>query len=314
MVDKGEFLLKSYSTKNNIEFVFNGHKIKLTQNSDNIERLNKLTADLASTSETSSLTIGGPADKDRLRDVAVDIKNLLSIAIGRRVTFDRQIYWTGQTSSLVERPMSKNENEGEQIIPDFEIAKYLTTTLSTWTKLSKEQKDDIFTITDYLNQTRHDFIEDRILRTVQAWECSAFNWTQETELPNDLVDLKERIKATYRTWKSEKNYNDINGELGTRLTAPLDQEKLMLRLEKLITDSKLNTTKIKLDLKVLKNLRDEVAHTGRIKIKGSEAIKYLQPGINGLQLIILRRLGFDGKVNGEKDGWATIEDIKEYFV
>lgn len=314
MVDKGEFLLKSYSTKNDIEFSFNGHAIKLIPNSDNAKRLNKLTTELAFASETSSLTIDGPADKDKLRDVAVDIKNLLSIAIGKRVTFDRQIYWTGQDSSPVEMQMSKNENEGEQIIPDFEIARYLTTTLPTWTKLSKEQKNDIFTITDYLNQTRHDFIEDRILRTVQAWECSAFNWTQEPDLPNDLIDLREKIKATYRTWKNEKNYNDINGELGTRLTTPLDQEKLMLRLERLIKDSGLNTSKIKLDLKVLKDLRDQVAHTGRIKIKGSEAIKYLQPGINGLQLIILRRLGFDGKVNGEKDRWATIEDIKEYFV
>lgn len=313
MVDKGEFLLKSYSIRNNIEFSHNGHKIKLAPNSDNVERLDKLTAELALIAETSSLTIDGPADQDRLLDIAVDIKNLLSIAIGRRVTFDRQIYWTGQTSKLVERAMSKNENEGEQIIPDFEIAKYLTTTLPTWSKLSKEQKDDVFIITDYLNQTRHDFIEDRILRTVQAWESSAFYWTQG-HLPNELVDLKEKIKATYRTWKNEKNYDDINGELGKRLTAPLDQENLMLRLERLVTDSGLNINKIKLDLKTLKNLRDQVAHTGRIKIKGSEAIRYLQPGINGLQLIVLRRLGFDGKVNGEKDGWATIEDIKEYFV
>ena len=119
--------------------------------------------------------------------------------------------------------------------------------------------------------------------------------------------------AVYRDWKNDRNYNDPDGELGKRLTAPLDQEKLMLRLERLLTDSGLNNNKIKLDLKVLKNLRDQVAHTGRIKINGSEAIKYLQPGIRGLQLIILRRLGFDGRVNVEKDGWSTIEDIKEYF-
>jgi hypothetical protein len=314
MVDKGEFFLKNYSTKKDIEFSFNGHQIKLISNSDNSERLTKLTAELELASETSSIIIDGPAEKEKLLDVAVDVKNLLSIAIGKRVTFDRQIYWTGQDRSLVEMEMSKNENEGEQIIPDFEIAKYLTATLPTWTRLSKEQKNDIFIITDYLNQTRHDFIEDRILRTIQAWECSAFNWTQEPDLPNDLIDLREKIKATYRAWKNEKNYNDINGELGTRLIIPLDQEKLMLRLERLIKDSGLNTSKIKLDLKVLKDLRDQVAHTGRIKIKGSEAIKYLQPGINGLQLIILRRLGFDGMVKGEKDGWATIENIKEYFV
>ncbi|GAB4040195.1 hypothetical protein [Spirosoma gilvum] len=314
MIDKGEFLLMNNSIKNNIELSYNELKIELTPNPKNEERLRKLKSLLKLTAETSSLIIDGPAEQGKLLEIAIDIKNLLSIALGRRVTFDRQIYWNGQASNLEEREMSKNENKGEQIIPDFEIAKYLSTTLPIWTNLSKIEKDDIFTITDYLNQTRHGFIEDRILRVVQAWECSAYNWTQEPALPEDLVDLKEKIKAVYRIWKDENNYNDINGELGTRLTAPLDQEKLMLRLQRLLKDSGLNTNKIKLDLKTLKNLRDQVAHTGRIKIKGEEAINYLQPGVKGLQLIILKRLGFDGKVRGEKDGWATIEDIKDYFV
>jgi hypothetical protein len=313
MVDKADFLLKSYSVEGTVELSFDGYEIKLISNADNVDRLTKLKAELALTSEISSLAIMGPADEEKLRDIAVDVKNLLSIAIGRKVTFDRQIFWTGQTSRLVERAMNKNENEGEQIIPDFEIAKYLLTTLPTWTRLSKVEKDNLFTITDYLNQTRHGFIEDRILRTVQAWECSAGYWTQEPDLPSDLIDLKERIGTMYRAWKIDKNYIDIDGELGTRLTTPIDQEKLLLRLERLVTDSRLNTSKINLDLKILKKLRDQVAHTGRIRISGSEAIRYLQPGICGLQLIILRRLGFDGRVCGGKDGWNTIDEIKDYF-
>ena len=79
------------------------------------------------------------------------------------------------------------------------------------------------------------------------------------------------------------------------MISPLDQEKLMLRLDKLIGQSGLRVEKIGLNLHMLKTLRDQVAHTGRIKIKGDDAIKYLQPGINGLQLILLRRLGYEGK-------------------
>jgi hypothetical protein len=93
---------------------------------------------------------------------------LLSIGLGKRVIFDRQVYWINEQSEQVDKEMSKNENQGEQIIPDIEIAKYLEQVLPAWTALSKPEKDDIFTITDYLNQTQHDFIEDRILRTVQA--------------------------------------------------------------------------------------------------------------------------------------------------
>lgn len=254
MVDRGEFFLKGHSFKRPIEFSFNGYKIELTNNRENAEQLSMLKMKLALASETSNLTITGPAEEVSLRDVAVDIKNLLSIAIGRRIIFDRQVYRTGHSQNLVEKVMSKNENEGEQIIPDFEISSYLNTTLPVWSNFTKSQKDDIFTVTDYLNQTRHDFIEDRILRTVQAWECSANYWIQEPTLSDDLIALRERIKDTFKTWKNEKNYSDVDGELGKRLTSPLDQEKLMLRLDRLISESRLDVAKINLNLKVLKKL------------------------------------------------------------
>jgi hypothetical protein len=98
------------------------------------------------------------------------------------------------------------------------------------------------------------------------------------------------------------------------LTGPLDQEKLMMRLDKLVKDCGLLTEKIGLNLKGLKDLRDKVAHTGRIKITGAEAIEYLMPGVRGLQLILLRRLGYNGLINGIKNNWRTIDKIDEYFV
>lgn len=314
MVDKAEFFLKGYSTDKSIKLTFDNYSINVKVDKEKVDKFEKLKGDLKETSETSILTIIGSSDETDVRSIAVDIKNLLSIALGRRVIFDRQKFWSGDNSNLVETPMSQNENKGEQIIPDFKLKEFLDKTLPHWTKLSKREKDDIFTITDYLNQTKHDFIEDRILRTVQAWECSGFCWTKETELSDNLKNLKELIKQTFTKWKEDNSFIDRDGELGTRLISSLDQEKLMLRLEKLVKESGLLTEKINLDLRYLKNLRDQVAHTGRIQITGDKAVKYLLPGIKGLQLILLKRLGYDGKINSEKDGWHIVDDIRNYFV
>jgi hypothetical protein len=111
-----------------------------------------------------------------------------------------------------------------------------------------------------------------------------------------LKDLRVKIKETYKKWKTETGYKDKDGELGKRLTSPLDQEKLLIRLDKLVNESLLNPDKIDLDLKKLKDLRDLVAHTGRINIPGTDAIYLLQTGITGLQLILLKRLGYTGQV------------------
>lgn len=313
IVDRGEFFLKGYDLSRQCDFIFNGHNIVILPNGQNLEESDRLKRRMSETSETATMTIVRSCSQGELRNLAVDIKNLLSIALGRRIIFDRQRYWLNDDYEDVEHRMSSNENQGEQIIPDFELKNFLASTLPNWTNLSKAEKDDIFVITDYLNQTRHDFIEDRVLRTVQAWECSAFCWTPEIELSSELKDLRNRIKQVYKEWKGQTNFQDHNGELGKRLTLSLDQEKLVSRLDRLIAQSGLSIDRIDLDLKTLKNLRDQVAHTGRIKIKGDEAIKFLQPGIKGLQLILLDRLGYTGKVNGDDNGWCTIDDIGVYF-
>jgi hypothetical protein len=314
MNDKGEFLLKGYFVRQSLTFDYNGQVIQLETIDENVKKLEKLRTEEDTVLETGVLQIQSPNGREEKRALAIDIKNLLSIALGRRIIFDRQKYWTGDTFDAEERPMSNNSNQGDQIVPDFEIENYLQSTLPLWTKYSKNEKDDIFTITDYLNQTRHDFIEDRILRTVQAWECAANYWVKEIELSNELKDLRGRIKQAFKQWKNDKQYIDAEGEMGKRLTGPLDQEKLMMRLDKLVKDCGLVTEKIGLNLKGLKDLRDKVAHTGRINITGAEAIEHLMPGVRGLQLILLRRLGYNGLVNGIKNNWRTIDKIDEYFV
>jgi hypothetical protein len=310
MIDRADYFLKGYYCKTPVSFSFKELEIQIVPNPAKIDQEKK---GFPTYAETGILSVSGSNDKVVLENIAVDIKNVLSIGLGNRVIFDRQSYWTGDDVENIERKMSKNGNSGEQIIPESEIHFFLAETLPKWSQLSLQEKNDIFIITDYLNQTKTDFVADRLLRTVQAWECAANYWIPEVSLTDDLKELRSRIKKTYQQWKSEKKYVDKDGELGKRITSPLDQEKLMIKLETLIADFGLKIDSINLNLKKLKKFRDEVAHTGRINTRSAEAVKYLHPGVMGLQLILLKKLGYNGLVYGEKDNWIIINNISEYF-
>src|SRR5688572_6676374 len=147
MSDKGEFLLKGYFVNQSISFNYMGQDIQLVTNKENVAKLEKLKIEEDTVSETGILQIVAVDDNEEKRSLAIDIKNLLSIALGRRVIFDRQKYWTGNNFETEERIMANSPNLGEQIVPDFELANYLQSTLPSWTNYSKKEKDDIFTIT-----------------------------------------------------------------------------------------------------------------------------------------------------------------------
>lgn len=311
MEEVGEFLLRNFECDTSIQLSIGDCKIGIENIEQNIEELNNLQQKIVGIA-SSKLIIKG-SHQEELTSLAVDIKNLLSIANGRRAIFNKSVFWNGHDKKVIENPMAENSNNGNSIIPNFEIESYLKQTLPTWRSLKKNEQDDLFTIIDYLNQTNNDFIEDRLLRTVQAWECAAYYWIEPVELTDELKDLRSRIKQTYNSWKKELNYDDPNGELGSRLTAPFERDKLVLHLEKLIDQYGLITDKINLDLKRLKLLRDKVAHTGRIPFKGQEVIEDLKSGVFGLQLILLRKLGFEGKIYGSQDGCRSVDELSAYF-
>lgn len=233
--------------------------------------------------------------------------------MGQRIIFNKQSYWINDTQTIVNKEMSESNNLGVQIIPDSEIENFLNKTLPKWSELTKVEKTDYFIVTDYLNQTREDFIEDRILKTMQAWECSANYWTNSVELTPDLKELEKRIIKTYKDWTKEINYNDINGEIGTNLKISLNQEKLISRLDKFILESNFNKQTINLNLRELKKMRDLVVHQGKITTTGEQAIDILESGIKALQIIILKRLGYDGLVIDSKNKWRVFNKIDEYF-
>ena len=313
MIDKGEFFLKNYLSKQKVQLSFNNQIIKIETLKDKYQEYKKIKDKLSTSSEFTVLTITENQDKDELINLALDIKNLLSIALGQRIIFNKQSYWINDTQTIINKEMSESKNLGVQIIPDSEIENFLNKTLPKWSKLTEAEKTDYFIVTDYLNQTREDFIEDRILKTMQAWECSANYWTNPVELTQDLKELEKRIIKTYKDWRKEISYNDINGEIGSNLKISLNQEKLISRLDKFILESNFNKQTINLNLIELKKMRDLVVHQGKIKTPGEQAINILEPGIKALQIIILKRLGYDGLVIDSKNKWRVFNKIDKYF-
>ena len=64
MVNKGEFFLKGYTPKQEVEIEFNSFSIKITVDAEKTNHLLKLKETIEEASETSILTINGLAEQD----------------------------------------------------------------------------------------------------------------------------------------------------------------------------------------------------------------------------------------------------------
>ncbi len=309
-----KFYLKNIKSKLSLEFEFNSLNIKINSNDENILKLESHNSENNLIFETGILNIENSNDNELNLAVAQSIHHLLSLATGQEVIFDRQVYYNEGNPKEVREKMSAPSNEGEKIIPEFRLSRYLPQTLQKWIDLDKSQRDDLFIIINYLNQSKNGYIEDRILRTAQAWEALTMFRKIEVVLDDRLQDLRKDINKAYKNWrKTNGNSNiDPNGEIGNKIVSSIDQEKLMAKLYKLLIEFDINSSKLNLNLKELKRLRDSIAHTGKMDISGAKALNTLRPAVKGLQIILLLYLGYDGEIISEKDRWQTFETVKSF--
>lgn len=327
MVCKTEFHLKNNSFSDKIDSSLNDEKIFFDFNFKKNEEINTIKIDLDSKSETGFLEIFNEKNHEKSKNLATDITQLLSFALGLNIVFEKYIHnCQGQSETFNQKKVFICDR-GQEIIPKDRIKQFLKKTLPIYSNLSDIEKNEIFVITNYLNQTSNSYIEDRILRMAQAWECAAKYWVKEKiVLSDELLDLREKIKDVFKIWKQEKNYQDTNEELCKKILNSLDEETNLIKLNKLISTHKLKIDEINLDLKKIKKLRDCVAHEGKItksRISAKEAIFILLSGIQGLQLIVLKRLGYDDFVNGTQDNgidefgnrdrWHRTDKLAFYF-
>lgn len=307
----GNFFLKGMPNKGNLKFNYLDSIISISPIEKNIQSLKKVKEQLETLEEVGTLEIVNGIDKEKSILLALSIKNLLSFALGQQITFDRFAFEDGEER---EKTMIKNSNSGSQIIPDHELIRFLEGAVPIWNQFTKDECDRYFIIIDYLNQSTKGFIEDRILRVTQAWESLTDFFKVESKIPENLKDLKEQLKEVYNTWKkidTNKEF-DQNSNLGNKIKEPINQEVLLSKLYKLADQEGLDYEQINLDFRALKNLRDKVAHTGIINIESKEAIKILEPAVKGLQIILLKKLKYTGKINYHRNGRKTMEEISNF--
>jgi len=310
MKNKAIFILSGIDEKTEIKFTIDTFSYTITKITKDIEEA----VDSLNLEEKIYLSIEGRSNKEDFLERAQNIKNLLSFAVGRRIIFNKQLYYDDDSSiEFVSREMAAPINEGQEIIPNFNIGVYLQQVYHNYSTFSKEDKDQFFVCTDYLNQTKNGFVEDRIIHAAIAWESLADYLKVSSELPAHLTELRTLLKTTIGVWRTENTHHDSNGELGFRILAAIDREKLLGRLIKLASRFKLDNDLIGINFLKLKELRDSIAHSGRMGITGTDAYYVMEPAIKGLQIILLTWLGYRGLIFFHREELITREPIEKFY-
>lgn len=310
---ESKFFLKNYPHQTGVQVTGKEYEITITSLSGKFRNLQRLKAENESSRETAVLILSKIKSESEALSLAQDVKNLLQLACAHRVIFDRQEYVYEMKPITIHKKMSDNISFGYQIIHEQDLNQFLSESLDNWSNLNIAEKDALSASINYLNQTYEDFIDDRILKTVQAWESIANFWKIENDLDPEMLDLRNRVLSAYKQWRKENPLKDPSGQIGSSLARSIDQQKLITRLENLAHKYNLDTEKINLDFKRLIPLRDNVAHDARIDQKGSEVIDLMESAIKGLQIVILVSLGYKGKVIPNTVGIPERNDISEFL-
>lgn len=160
--------------------------------------------------------------KNEFLDMAIVICKLLSIATANDVVFHEQIF---EGEEIIHKNMRGNFYGFTNIIPQNQVEVFLRGTIESWTQLSRDERNVISDITNYINSAcdEYDYLDDRIFRLAQCWEISANKLinNDDNDLPDDLNDLRSKLKITCREWRKE--YKKIIKLIQTQMVSGLEE-------------------------------------------------------------------------------------------
>jgi len=225
----------------------------------------------------------------------------ISIATGRHISFGIQHIYNENRNYKALHNNYSSCNFIKQIVPEDSLNTFISSSLEKVKNLEHNKYLDLKTINEYLNETDHGYLDDRILRLVQCWEILANSWIKsKPKLSNEVRDLKSEIKKILKEWHS--NYPDLDKDrlLDDRLHKALEWEKSISLLEGILKDFKLNNDILKIDFQRLIKFRNSVAHSGRFG--DEDTLQDLLKGQFGLRLLILRIFDYNGEINDYVSG------------
>lgn len=238
---------------------------------------------------------------------------LLSLACETGVSCDRHFFTWGNEELENWRHMTGGEIGPGPIIPIFEHGRFLEQTLLVWQTLSKDQQEAVRLALYHINQPALGYLDTRLFHIVQPWEFLAKAWGVHGELPDSITCLRPLLHKARKKWDEDYPNSDPHGFWGSRISSIFDWPKLKEAIERLAASSGLDLERGGLDLNLLKEARDSVAHSGKLSehLAGPnrKALDLLTTGQYCLQLLLLRMLGYQGPVNHAKGGWRTFVDI-----
>jgi hypothetical protein len=248
---------------------------------------------------------------------AIVVSELLTLVCGNQANFHRQLYYSEDKKNLEVWRKRVDYNFGiDSIVDSLRISEFLNQTIHNYENLTTNEKSTINRAVDYLNSSAHGFIEDRLFRVMLAWELTAHEYCSDSDLDKELIQLKKQLKETVKNWSKEFPERNKNGFITTRVVGSLEWEKLINKLIKLAESESLHLEKIGIDFRRLKELRDNVAHTGKFNDKHDSVKLFglLDKAILGLRILILRKVGYTGEIQIPNNNFLVRKGIMEFII
>ncbi|NEM98706.1 hypothetical protein [Pontibacter burrus] len=245
-------------------------------------------------------------------EIADSITKLLSISTGNDVVFNKRNY---DDLYVVHRRPLIDSSSFDNVIPYEWMGKYIESTLPIWNKLEAEDKKLITNIASYLNFAGGSgYLDERMFKVAQGWEMAASKWGRKVVTSSEsILNLRKLLKATLKEWRSNYPELDKDGFLNSRILRSLEWDSFINNIENLVRDFKIDTTKIDLNFKLLKNnVRDKVAHEGRM-VPFDNAYSLLESLKFGLRLVILKKLQYQGDVFYHENNFTRNFKISYFF-
>jgi hypothetical protein len=299
-------------------FTLNHHEWEITtESSDQLENAKIISNRWRLPTEGMLMKLVGPgANTEEHLKMARAIMTLASLAAGTGVSSHRHIFNWGKGELEVWRCMTGDERGPGPVVPSLEMTKYLQATLVNFEGLTPEKRSALRLAIDYINLSANGYLDTRLFHIIQPWEFLARTWQQEGKLSKEVQCLRSRLKRIIKEWRLNHIDIDPHGFWGSRVLSVFDWPKLKDEIEQLARRFGLNLNLLGLDLDKLKLARDNVAHSGKLSenLSGDEkehALNLLTQGRRCLQLLLLRMLGYDGRVHKVTGEWLSDESMDQ---
>ncbi len=248
-------------------------------------------------------------------EMARSVMTLASLAAGTGVASHRHFFSWEDGELETWRYMTGDERGPGPIVPSFDMTSYLQAALAHFDALTPERKATLRLAVNYINLSATGYLDTRLFHITQPWEFLAKSWNHKRKLSREILNLRSQLKQALKKWRQDHVDIDPHGFWGSRVFSVFDWPKLRDEIEQLAETFGLNLRRLGLNLDQLKDARDDVAHSGRLPEnlsgRNRHALDLLTKARRCLQLLILRMLGYEGRVHEPKDGWQSVVSMEE---